>query len=374
MSKQVPCPKCRQTPVDPRAKQCHACRWSGDTTPAVAPKTPEQRVAADREIAKVREALRASNELYAAALRQIETLERQNATALALSSGVDTFEIHPEQPSGTGEATAVCVASDWHIEENVGAEVGSLNVFNLDEAKRRATRFFERSLRLTNMLAQDIRIDTMVLALLGDFITNELHGAENAEKNALPPTEALVLAQSFIQSGIDFLLNHSKRKLVIPCHYGNHSRTTLTTRFSSEKGHSLEYLMYHSLALANRGEPRVQFIIPDCYHSYLKVYDTTLRFHHGHAVKYGGGVGGLTIPANKAIAQWSKARKADYDVFGHFHQSHMTGTFIANGSLVGYNGFALAIKAEYEQPSQTLFLIDKKRGRTCWWPILVGQN
>jgi hypothetical protein len=132
--------------------------------------------------------------------------------------------------------------------------------------------------------------------------------------------------------------------------------------------------MYVHLKAYFRNEPRVTFIVAEGMHSYVKVYDTMIRFQHGHAIKYGGGVGGIYIPVNKSIAQWNKARHADLDVFGHFHQSKDGGNFICNGSLIGYNSFALSIKADYEQPKQQLFLMDKKRGRTCTWPILVGEK
>ncbi len=113
------------------------------------------------------------------------------------------------------------------------------------------------------------------------------------------------------------------------------------------------------------------FIIPEGYHSYVNVYDQVIRFHHGHALKFGGGVGGIFIPAAKAINQWSKAKHADLDVFGHFHQSKDGGNFLCNGSLIGYNSFALANRFDYEKPRQQLFMINKKLGRTCTWPILV---
>jgi hypothetical protein len=218
-----------------------------------------------------------------------------------------------------------------------------------------------------------VAISNVVLALLGDFISNDLHEGESVEMNEQQPMHALQTAQSFIVSGIEFLLANSSYTLTIPCHSGNHARTTKKTRFSAENGHSLEYLMYLHLAAYFRTEPRVQFIIPEGMHSYMQIYDQTIRFHHGHAVKYGGGVGGIFVPAYKAISQWNKARHADLDVFGHFHQSKDGGNFLCNGSLIGYNGFALSIKADYEQPRQSLFLMDKKRGRTATWPILVGM-
>lgn len=64
----------------------------------------------------------------------------------------------------------------------------------------------------------------------------------------------------------------------------------------------------------------MKFIIPQSYLSYIQVYDKTIAFHHGHAVKYAGGVGGITISMNKAVAQWNRTRVADIYCCGHFHQ------------------------------------------------------
>ena len=57
---------------------------------------------------------------------------------------------------------------------------------------------------------------------------------------------------------------------------------------------------------------------------------------------------------------------------GHFHQLIHDSAFVSNGSLVGYNPYALSIKAEYEKPAQSFFLIDKKRGKTVTTPILFS--
>lgn len=335
------------------------------------PAPPTESVCGDRENRRLKAELASLKSRYAEAL---ETLERQQTELDAVESiarGGETVTIAPKASSGTSESTVVAVASDWHIEERVGAEVGNLNRYDLSIAKQRASSFFQGALRLTKLLQQDTRVDTMILALLGDFITNDIHDAENAEVNEVTPIHAIVQAQSLLVSGIEFLLKHSKLSLVIPCHSGNHARTTKTTRFTTENGHSLEYLMYVHLAAYFRHEPRVTFQIPDGPHSYVQVYDHTIRFHHGHMIKYGGGVGGIFIPAYKAIAQWNKAKRADLDVFGHFHQCKDGGNFLSNGSLIGYNAFALSIKADFEPPRQQLFLLDKKRGRTCTWPILM---
>lgn len=334
---------------------------------------PVEQVARDREKLQASGALTSLRTKYREALSIIERQEGELRAMNVLSANVEVFPIQPQFGQGVSEATPVLVASDWHVEETVGAEVGGLNRYNLDIAAHRASEFFERAVRLTRLINKDVKIDTVVLALLGDFITGNIHGEENAEKNELSPNHAIVFAQNQIISGIEYLLNNTKFKFVIPCHSGNHARTTHTTRFGNENGHSLEYLMYLHLAAYFRSEPRITFIIPEGYHSYVDVYDTTLRFHHGHAVKYGGGIGGLFIPTYKAISQWQKGRNADLDVFGHFHQMKDGGNFLCNGSLIGYNAYALAIKSDYEPPRQTMFILDKRRGRTFTMPILFSR-
>ena len=282
---------------------------------------------------------------------------------------VSTFVIKPLRRSHLGEAVAVVVASDWHIEEPVKPEqVSGLNEYNLTVAEARVREFFQASLRLTEICGRDIKIQTMVLALLGDFISGSIHD-ELMESNQLSPIDAIIRVEGWIASGIEFLLANSELKLIIPCHSGNHARITKKQRHATEEGNSLERFMYHHLAEHFSGNERVKFLISPSYHSYVDVLGLTVRFHHGHDLRYQGGVGGLTIPVNKAIAQWNKGRWAHLDVFGHWHTRLDGKNFLSNGSVIGYNAYAIAIKADYEKPSQTFFLIDKKRGRTCVWPI-----
>ena len=132
--------------------------------------------------------------------------------------------------------------------------------------------------------------------------------------------------------------------------------------------------MYYQLKNYFAREKRVEFIIAEGYHIYLDVYGNLIRFHHGHHLRYAGGVGGITIPANKAIAQWDKIKQSAVDVFGHFHQTMDCGKFLTNGSLIGYNAYALSIKASIEPPYQTCFIWDKRRGKTFVAPIFLDSD
>lgn len=360
---------------DSMAKGCSECyqKACAAKTEARFKARPEVMVSEDRSKKRTAEELSSLKKRYDEALKTIESQEKAlGALDNLTAKGVTTFEIKPKVGSGTSECTVVLPASDWHIEERVTRpQVSGLNEHNLELSKARGIKYFQGALRLTRLLQQDTRIDHAVMPLLGDFISNDIH-EEFPENNELLPMHAIEEATNRIASGIEFLLEHSKLQLTFPCHSGNHARTTKTTRFSSENGHSLEYLMYRHLAAYFRKEPRCAFIIPEGPHSYMDIYGKILRFHHGHMIKYQGGIGGIFIPTYKAIAQWNKARRADLDVFGHFHQRKDGGNFICNGSLIGYNTFALSIKADYEEPAQQLFMIDKQRGRTCTWPILVS--
>jgi hypothetical protein len=370
--------------VDKRCRTCPALIARESKTGLCLPcytaerraQVPSERLRADRERVATAAELTGLRSKYAEALKTIDRQETALAWLDKIRAGIaNTFSIEPHEGSGTSEATPVLVASDWHSEEIVKpAQVSNLNVFNPEICAKRVTKFFQGGLRLIRLLNQDVKITTVVLALLGDFITNDIHEADSAENNATLPIHAIINVQNQVIAGLEFLLNHSAYTFVLPCKVGNHSRTTRKVRHASEAGHSLETLMYVNLAAHFRNEPRVQFVVDDGYHTYLDIYGHTIRFHHGHDIQYQGGVGGIFIPAFKAINQWNKGRWADLDVFGHFHQSKDGGNFLCNGSLIGYNAYALSIKADCEVPSQTLFLIDKKRGRTCTWPVLVGDT
>lgn len=329
-------------------------------------------VATDLQMARLRAELGELKGRYGVALKRIDTLEHDLGVLDQLEQHAAPVSIVPKVGKGTNEACPVLVASDWHLEQRVTRqETNGLNEFTLDIASARAQRFFSVGLRLITLLNQDVAIKTVVLGLLGDFITGQIHGAANAEKNQLPPTQAIVFAQNHLVGGIEFLLNHSKYSFVIVCKVGNHSRTTEKSRIGVENGHSYEYLMYLFLQERFRNEPRITFLIEDSFNTYVEVYGETLRFNHGHTIKFQGGVGGLFIPAYKKIDKWDQARVATRTLFGHHHQYLDGGNFHCNGSLIGFDERAAGEGFNYEPPMQTLLLFDRKRGQTCKWPIYV---
>lgn len=294
---------------------------------------------------------------------RLERLQRELDASLDLRARVPNVRILQPQKRSKGEATIVALLSDTHIEETVKPEtIHALNEYTIPIARKRFDSYFTTLLHLIQLEQKSTTVRHLILALLGDFISNDIHD-ELLETTSLLPMEAIRTAEDWIITGIQYLLDNSDLQITIPCHSGNHARTTKKVRPATESGHSLEYIMYHHLKRYFASEKRVTFIIPDSYLSYVQVYDKTVAFHHGHHIRYGGGVGGLTIPANKAIAQWNRTRPADYYCFGHFHQVFDGGNFIVNGSMIGFNAFAVAIKAAYEDPAQVMFGIHSRYGK-----------
>jgi kynurenine formamidase len=62
------------------------------------------------------------------------------------------------------QSTAVMLASDWHIEENINPEtINYLNEYNPEIAKERAEKFWQNGLHLIDMMAKDERIENVVV-------------------------------------------------------------------------------------------------------------------------------------------------------------------------------------------------------------------
>jgi polyhydroxyalkanoate synthesis regulator phasin len=329
----------------------------------------------DRKINKTKDELKFIKKKYDLALKEIDELNQSLALKEALNEVTKTFKIKSVEDETDSESVAFMIASDWHVEEEVDpSTINGLNEYNLEVAKERSENFFRNGLELVRQTGHFTKISTLVLALLGDLISGYIHD-ELVESNECSPTQATLYVQSLLCSGIDYILENSDLDLMIPCCYGNHGRTTQKKRHATGYKNSFEWMMYNNLQEIYKDNPRVEIIVQNGYHVYVPIFDNfVIRFHHGDNIRYGGGVGGIFIPINKAIAQWNKSIKADLDVIGHFHGFKDGGNVIINGSLIGFNAYATAIKAEYEPPRQAFFLIEKDLGKTIVCPIIVDKD
>lgn len=296
--------------------------------------------------------------------RQIEALHR----ALGVSDDlVNAPRLKPivrrEKASGLREATPVILCSDWHVEEVVRPEtVNGLNEFHPRIARQRVERLADAIAWEVALERHAFKLRDCLLWLGGDLITGYIH-RELIEGNAMSPTQATLFAQELCELVIARLLALGFERIVVVCDHGNHGRTTEKKQISTGAFNSLEWLMYHSLKRRYADEKRVEFMISDGNMSYSKIYGFVLRTTHGDAIKYGGGIGGITVPVIKKVQAWNKSIRADETAFGHFHTLLTLTGINGNGSLIGYAPFAQWIGAEPERPQQGFFLMDSRRGK-----------
>lgn len=276
------------------------------------------------------------------------------------------------------DAVACALGSDWHVEEPVAAStVHGLNEYSLDIAKARAERFFQNLLKLAVSSARDRNITTIWLGLLGDLFTGWLH-EENLANNTLAPGDAAHFVVELLTSGVAFLLKEGPFNLLIDALPGNHGRMTKKMHHGNPTGTSLETFAYHQVASHFHTEKRVHIDVATQAMVYRDFFESfKMRLIHGYEVNYGGGVGGLTIPLRKALAQWNNPIRAQLTCLGHFHQLISMEDFVVNGSMIGYSQYSQTIKATYEPPRQAFFLIDARNGgeKTVSAPIhLEGKK
>lgn len=354
--------------------RCKSCMGVVETTATPRKPRTTDEMSALHEAKRKAEQLRSENKALLERLsssKDMEDLKRRAEERIGKVKGISPRE---KLSSRMIEATALACASDWHIEESVRPEqVAGRNRYDLTISKARMTKFFEATRRAIDHERHWYTIRDLVLWLGGDIITNYLH-PDNVETNLLSPVEAIARAHAAIADGIRFLLQDKElQRIVVPCNDGNHGRLTEKMRSAARIENSIEWLLYTQLAREFEREPRVEFMIATGEQLYLEVYGRTVRFTHGDSVRYGGGVGGVTIPIYKAMARWETVRHADLTVMGHFHQRTSLSDLIINGSLIGYSPYSLSIGARFEPPAQEFTILDSRRFKSVSLPLWVSS-
>lgn len=297
------------------------------------------------------------------AMKMIKVLEAPRQYSQGKIVSIDTGE--------QTEATAVVLLSDWHVEEKVKSSMILYNNnYNLEIAKQRAEECFVGIVKLLKKEQSHQKIDTLVLGLLGDFITGNIHQEESPNLE-LGVAQAVCFAEELLIKGIQYILDNTNVKITCPCVVGNHSRITQKVYVSTEKDNSVETIIYYHIKKYFENEPRFELIMPDGPERLIEIYGLNFLFAHGHAgYRYGGGVGGLYVPLRRSIMTRYNKQQIDTVCLGHFHTYIQDSLFLVNGSMIGFSNFANYIKVAPEPPTQTFFLVDKRfKRRTVTVPI-----
>jgi len=258
------------------------------------------------------------------------------------------------------KATAVLACSDWHYEERIDpATVNGLNEHSRSICRDRIASLTAKTLEQIEMFRSVHKVEKLIVWLGGDMITGAIH-EELLETAECPPAQAVIEVSELIARMLETLDRSGgfSGGIEVLCNDGNHGRTTKKLRIATRTGHSWEWTMYKMLATAFRNYPSMKWRVADGEQLIHKVQGRDWRWLHGDCIRYQGGVGGLTIPANKAISQWNKATPCYHTMFGHWHQRVISRWWTSNPCTIGWGPFGQHIKAEYEPPAQSLLIVD----------------
>ncbi len=314
------------------------------------------------EVSADRQALRAALDALA---RAESTLDARAAIASAPPVAMPT-----ELPPGERVCTAVALLSDVHYGASFPEAANTFgNRYSPAIAAFRLNRFFAATRwNVKHYRLWGARIDRLVLACAGDLVDGHLH--DEQVETSLAPLESARQVYPILASGVRFL-EQEVHTTVIGA-YGNHGRLTQKIRHITGARHNVEHEVYRRLAEDFPGQVTAE----PCEDQYLDVYDWTLHVTHGTGVRYQGGIQGVQTPLNKAAMGW-RAQRPDKSrmvhLLGHLHTLLFGGSWLLNGSIVGYGPHAAFLRCAPELPAQWFFLIDSKRGPTNFTPLWVSD-
>lgn len=334
----------------------------------------ESQLAADAELARLRSEVASLKGRYKAALTQIDR-ERERADALVQLKGIKPVRAAAKKPKRKRHpATMVVLLSDIHCEEVVRPEhVNGLNAYDLEVCEARLVELQERFFAMLQHERRLCDIDRVVVWLGGDLISGMIH-PELAEENSLHPLAATRWVGERLRGFLDAVADNAN-EVIVPTSCGNHGRTTEKIR-TNEADTSYEQHLYLTMRAAE-SRANVRWAIGEGHLNYLALDGFVVRFCHGHAVRFQGGIGGIHVPLNKAIAAWNATTQADLTCLGHWHQFSWgrAGRYVSNGSVIGHSAYAVKIKATYEPPCQACIVIDHGRNEvTKAFPLYCDRD
>lgn len=266
------------------------------------------------------------------------------------------------------------VLSDLHWGESVDLrQMSGVNEYNIDIANRRLKTVVTKSVTLLRDHISGVEYPGFVLCLGGDMLAGDIH-EELTNTNDVPVFPAMLNLMEGLIATIKLLADEFGQ-VYVPCVAGNHGRTTRKPRAKQRNETNLDWLMYQFLMLHFQSDERVVVDSPVSPELTYKVFNHTYHLCHGDQLGKGGdGVIGFLGPVvrgdhKRRSLQAQLNNPYNTLIHGHYHTYAATQRFISNGSLVGYDEYALANGFSYEVPQQAFWLTHPDYGVTFSMPI-----
>ncbi len=272
--------------------------------------------------------------------------------------------------------TPILHISDWHFGETVNPEeIHGCNEYNHTIAVKRLRHTLETAVSLLKSHLAHASYPGIVLCLGGDMISGGIH--DELRETDYPRTkgEQARQAAEHLSDAIAFLSQEFQRVVVygVP---GNHGRQTRKPRNKLYAEDNFDYHCYLMVQRDHRGAENIEFNFPAARELHFDVPGRRFLLVHGDQFRGGDGQIGPMGPVIRGAQrkQFSMMYMPDMTghetmLCGHHHQFWMGSRVVLNGSIKGYDEFALQIGAPYEPPIQTLLTVHPKHGITWVIPV-----
>lgn len=316
---------------------------------------------------------RAVKQVFVSQKERIEHLEALLSIREA-TADIDIYSLDYIEESSSKDTISISLLSDIHIDEVVKPEsVMNLNKYNPDIAKDRIDRYFMNLVKLVAHHQRNYQIRHHVIGVLGDIIGGYIH-PELEQTNSMSPLEGIRFAKECLISGLKYVNdNMDVERIDVVCVVGNHGRTTKKLQFGNMLETSYEYFLYEDLKdmCEKVGLDKIHFHISKSSSAIIELFGKNYMFVHGNQWKYASGIGGVVVPFMRYFGRISPMFNIERIFFGHWHTTVDIKRGVGNGSIKGYDAYALNHGLEYEPPQQSMVLLNKKRGFTNFQSIYL---
>ena len=266
---------------------------------------------------------------------------------------------------GVSHGTPVLFLSDLHLDEVVDLdEMNGANKYNREIAEARLTRTVTKSIEILRHYWQGTTYDGIVLCLGGDLFSGNIHDElrETNEDTMLGSVSHWIP----LLAGAISVLADEFGKVHVPVVSGNHGRTTQKKRYKRNARDNFDWFIGVQLASMFADDDRVTFDVSDAMDMTFDVYGWRVMMTHGDQTGGGGGIGGIWPPIMRMVhkkqsAQAALGRGFDLAIMGHWHQLTWGQGFIINGSLKGWDEFAMGLNFKPEPAQQALWVMSPER-------------
>jgi hypothetical protein len=315
-------------------------------------------------------------------LRLTERLEELEKS-LSIVETIEDLTISPPHwlvPSNPkkSSATLVVMLSDTHFDEVVNPdEMEGLNAYNREIAVMRMERWAQNVIKLSRHYLSGMTYDGVVVILGGDIFTGDIH-EELSITNDDTMIGSLLFWSEQLAAAIEMLTNEFKKCHVVSV-VGNHGRTTRKPRMKQRVKTNFDWLLAKMVERHFSRDKRVTFTIPESADAFINIYEHGHLITHGDQVSGGGGIGGIYPPIMRMRArkegrylQTGKSFKTLW--LGHWHQYISTPSMVVNGSMKGFDEYAMIMGFSFEQPQQALAIITPEKNITFQAPVFCADR